>query len=152
MALFISTFTNKIDAKGRVSVPSQFRASLVNENSSSMVVYQSFINGCIEGCDLERIKKISDSIDDLDPYSEERDAFATAVLGGSTMISIDGDGRVIIPENLRKSAKIKDQVVFVGKGSTFEMWNPDDFTSYMEKSKIEAKEKRNLLRLKNNNE
>ena len=147
MALFISTFTNKIDAKGRVSVPSQFRASLVNENFSGMVVYESFINDSIEGCDLSRIKKLSDSIDDLDPYSEERDAFATTVLGGSTQLSIDGDGRVIIPESLRKTAKIKDLAVFVGKGSTFEIWNPEKFESYMEKAKKVAKEKRNLLRL-----
>ena len=114
MALFLSTFTNKVDSKGRVSVPAQFRVSLVNENYSTMVVYESFINQCIEGCDIERIKKISESIDNLEPFSEERDAFATAVLGGSVQLSIDGDGRVILPENLLKTAKIKDNAVFVG--------------------------------------
>ena len=147
MALFLSTFTNKIDSKGRVSVPAQFRASLVNENFSGMVVYESFINDCIEGCDLDRIKKLSESIDNLDPFSEERDAFATAVLGGSSQLSIDGDGRVILPENLLKKAKIKDSVVFVGKGSTFEIWPPAKFDEYMSKAKKSAKEKRNLLRL-----
>jgi len=147
VALFLSTFTNKIDAKGRVSVPVQFRASLVNENFSGMVVYESFINDSIEGCDLERIKKISESIDNLDPFSEERDAFATAVLGGSMQLTIDGDGRVILPESLLKKAKIKDSLVFVGKGSTFEIWQPAKFEEYMIKAKKDAKEKRNLLRL-----
>ena len=147
MALFLSTFTNKVDAKGRVSVPAQFRASLVNENYSTMVVYESFINQCIEGCDIERIKKISESIDNLEPFSEERDAFATAVLGGSVQLSIDGDGRVILPENLLKTAKIKDNAVFVGKGSTFEIWEPKRFAIYLEKAKAEAKLKRNMLRL-----
>ena len=147
MALFLSTFTNKVDAKGRVSVPAQFRASLVNDNYSTMVVYESFINQCIEGCDIERIKKISESIDNLEPFSEERDAFATAVLGGSVQLSIDGDGRVILPENLLKTAKIKDNAVFVGKGSTFEIWEPKSFAVYLEKAKAEAKLKRNMLRL-----
>jgi MraZ protein len=147
MALFLSTFTNKIDNKGRVSVPAQFRASLVNENFSGMVVYESFINDCIEGCDLERIKKLSESIDNLDPFSEERDAFAAAVLGGSSQLTIDGDGRVILPENLLKKSKITDSVVFVGKGSTFEIWPPLKFDEYMLKAKKSAKEKRNLLRL-----
>jgi MraZ protein len=147
MALFLSTFINKVDAKGRVSVPAQFRSSLMNDNFLSMVIYESFINDCIEGCDLERIKKISESIDDLDPYSEERDAFATAVLGGSVQLSIDGDGRVILPENLLKKAKIKDQAVFVGKGSTFEIWHPEKFDEYMKQAKSQAKSKRNLLRL-----
>ena len=147
MALFLSTFTNKIDAKGRVSVPAQFRAQLANQDFSGIVVYESFINGCIEGCDIERIKKISESIDNLDPFSEERDAFAAAVLGGSMQLTIDSDGRVILPQNLLKKATIKDSVVFVGKGSTFEIWQPEKFEEYMAKAKIEAKEKRNLLRI-----
>lgn len=147
MALFLSTFTNKIDAKGRVSVPVQFRASLVNENFSGMVVYESFVNDCIEGCDLDRIKKLSESIDNLDPFSEERDAFATAVLGGSTQLAIDGDGRVILPESLLKKAKIKGNAVFVGKGSTFEIWEPKKFEEYMAKAKKDAKAKRNLLKV-----
>ena len=147
MALFLSTFTNKVDSKGRVSVPAQFRVSLVNENYSTMVVYESFINQCIEGCDIERIKKISESIDNLEPFSEERDAFATTVLGGSIQLSIDGDGRIILPEYLLKTAKIKDNAVFVGKGSTFEIWEPMSFSVYLEKAKTEAKLKRNMLRL-----
>jgi MraZ protein len=128
-------------------VPAQFRLSLVNENYSTMVVYESFINQCIEGCDIERIKKISESIDNLEPFSEERDAFATAVLGGSVQLSIDGDGRVILPESLLKTAKIKENAVFVGKGSTFEIWEPKSFNVYLEKAKAEAKLKRNMLRL-----
>ncbi len=147
MALFLSTFTNKIDAKGRVSVPAQFRASLVNKDFSGIVVYESFINDCIEGCDLERIQKLSESIDNLDPFSEERDAFASAVLGGSIQLSIDNDGRVILPEQLLQKAKIKDHAVFIGKGPTFEIWQPAKFEEYMVKAKREAKEKRNLLRL-----
>lgn len=147
MALFLSTFTNKIDSKGRISVPAQFRASLVNQDFSGIVVYESFVNDCVEGCDLERIKKISESIDNLDPFSEERDAFATAVLGGSVQLSMDVDGRVILPGQLLKKAKIKNEAVFVGKGATFELWNPQQFKVYMEKSKKEAKAKRNLLRI-----
>lgn len=147
MALFLSTFTNKIDAKGRVSVPSQFRASLINESFSGMVLYESFVNECIEGCDIERIKKLSESIDNLDPFSEERDAFATAVLGGSTQVSIDGDGRALLPAELLKKIKIKNELVFIGKGSTFEIWEPKKFAEYMAGAKKSAKEKRNLLKV-----
>ncbi|NBV06817.1 MAG: hypothetical protein EBS06_06245 [Proteobacteria bacterium] len=148
MALFLSTFTNKIDSKGRVSVPSQFRTSLVNKEFSGVMVYESFVNDCIEGCDIERIKQISESIDSLDPFSQDRDALATALLGGSTQLSIDAEGRVIMPENLLKKANIKDLAVFVGKGATFEIWQPKKFEEYMLKSRKDAKEKLNLVRLK----
>ena len=148
MALFLSTFTNKIDSKGRVSIPAQFRASLVNKEFSGVVVYESFVNDCIEGCDIERIKQISESIDSLDPFSEDRDALATALLGGSIQLSIDNEGRVVMPESLLKKVKIKDQAVFVGKGATFEIWQPDRFEDYMSKSRKDAKDKLNLVRLK----
>lgn len=146
MALFLSTFTNKVDSKGRVSVPSQFRASLVKENFSGMIVYESFVNDSIEGCDIDRIRKISESIDSLEPFSEEREAFATAILGGAVQLSIDSDGRVILPEGLLKKAGVKNQAVFVGKGSTFEIWEPVKFEEYMAKAKKDAKDKRNMLR------
>ena len=148
MALFLSTFTNKIDNKGRVSVPSQFRGSLVNQDFSGVVVYESFVNDCIEGCDIDRIRKISESIDNLDPFSQDRDALATALLGGSTQLSIDADGRVILPENLLKKAKIKSTAVFVGKGTTFEIWQPEKFEEYMVKAKKDARGKLELVRLK----
>jgi MraZ protein len=112
-----------------------------------MVVYESFVNDCIEGCDIERIKKLSESIDNLDPFSEERDAFATAVLGGSIQLSIDGDGRVILPETLLKKIKAKSEITFVGKGSTFEIWEPKKFEEYMAQAKKDAKTKRNLLKV-----
>lgn len=150
MALFLSTFTNKIDSKGRVSVPAQFRSSLVNKEFSGVVVYESFVNDCIEGCDIERIKQISESIDSLDPFSEDRDALATALLGGSVQLAIDNEGRVIMPEILLKKAGIQDQAVFVGKGATFEIWHPKKFEEYMAKSRQEAKSKLNLVRLKKN--
>lgn len=146
MALFLSTFTNKIDAKGRVSVPAQFRASLVGSEFSGIVVYESFMNDCIEGCDIERIKKLSESIDTLDPFSEDRDSLAAALLGASIQLSIDADGRIILPEVLIKKIKLKDSAVFIGKGSTFEIWQPAKFEEYMVKAKQDAKVKRNLLR------
>jgi len=148
MALFLSTFTNNIDNKGRVSVPAQFRMSLGSQEFAGIVVYESFINDCIEGCDIERIKRLSNSIDNLDPFSEERDAFATTILGGAMQLAMDGDGRVILPESLLQKTAIKDKALFVGKGPTFEIWQPEKFENYLVKAKASAKEKRNLLQLK----
>jgi MraZ protein len=152
MALFLSTFINKIDKKGRISVPAQFRPYLSDENFSGVILYESFINPCIEGCNIERIKKLSDAIDNLDPFSEDRDSFATAILAGSAQITIDQDGRIILPDNLISIAELKDKAVFVGKGKTFEIWQPEKFSDYASYAKNKAKEKRNTLRLNNNND
>jgi MraZ protein len=151
MALFLSTFENRIDKKGRISVPAQFRASLANQDFAGIIVYESFVNDCIEGCDISRIKQLSESIDNLDPFSENRDAFATTILGGAIQLAFDGDGRVILPESLIKKASLDQKAIFVGKGATFEIWHPDKFTSYLEKAKANARENRSQLKLVNKN-
>jgi MraZ protein len=129
MALFLSTIEKQIDKKGRVSVPPTFRAVLAAQNFNGMIAYASFTNPCIEACGMERIEKLHARIEALDPFSEEHDAFATAILGGSTQLAFDGEGRVVIPEGLLKKAGITDTGIFVGKGATFEIWSPELFAS-----------------------
>lgn len=147
MALFLSTYANKIDKKGRVSVPAPFRTVLANQHFNGIVAYSSFVNECIEACGMDRIEQLSASIDTLDPYSEERDAFAMAILGGSIQLAFDGEGRVLLPENLLEMAGINEKAVFVGKGATFEIWSPEKFDAYAEKARQVAKEQRAALRL-----
>jgi MraZ protein len=127
MALFLSTIEKQIDKKGRVSVPPTFRAVLAAQNFNGMIAYASFTNSCIEACGMERIEKLHARIEALDPFSEERDAFATAILAGSTQLAFDSEGRVVIPEALLKKAHITSVGVFVGKGATFEIWSPELF-------------------------
>jgi len=149
--LFLSTYQNKIDKKGRVSVPATFRAVLAkaspkHEDFSGIIAYASFINRCIESCGIERIRKLSARIETLDPFSEERDAFATTILGGSQQLPFDGEGRVMLPEYLIEIAGINEMAMFVGKGETFEIWEPRAFSEYAARSRELAREKRLRLR------
>jgi MraZ protein len=129
MALFLSTIEKQIDKKGRVSVPPTFRAVLAAQNFNGMIAYASFTNPCIEACGMERIEKLYARMESLDPFSEEHDAFTTSILGGSTQLAFDSEGRVVIPEALLTMAGITDVGVFVGKGATFEIWAPELFKS-----------------------
>lgn len=147
MGLFLSTFEKKIDKKGRVSVPAQFRAALTDESFGGIIVYPSFIHSCVEACGMGRIEKLSNSIDNLDPFSEERDAFATAVLGGSSQLQFDTEGRVTLPPELLESTGISEDVVFVGKGQTFEIWEPKQFAKYSKNARDLALAKRASLKL-----
>lgn len=152
--LFLSTFQNKIDKKGRVSVPATFRAALVKatpkgEDFSGIIAYASFINRCVEACGIGRIQKLSERIEELDPFSEERDAFATTILGGSIQLPFDGEGRVMLTESLISVAGLSDVALFVGKGETFEVWEPKAFEEYALRSRELAREKR--LRLRGDN-
>lgn len=161
MSIFLSTFLNKIDKKGRVSVPSSYRPALTTSNdnkpitnheqaSSSVIMYPSFINECLEACSEERINEIAEYINQLDPYSEDRDSFATAILGNARKLSLDNDGRITLPKDFMDELGLEDKVVFVGKGKTFELWNEAKFTTYAQKAKEFAKSKRGALSLNRN--
>lgn len=151
MALFLSTYTNKVDKKGRVSVPASFRAVLASQNFSGIVAYDSFINPCVEACGMDRIERLHAQIDTLDPFSEEHDAFSATILGGSQQLPFDGEGRVMLPKSMLEANGIEDQAVFVGKGQTFEIWEPKAFTEHMATARKLAQERRSQLRARQQN-
>ena len=95
--MFLSSFENKIDKKGRVSVPSSFRAYLNSKGYNSFITYPSFNHAALEACAQDRIEKLSDSIDSLGPFNDKRDYFATSVLSQSINLNFDSEGRVTIP-------------------------------------------------------
>lgn len=144
--LFLSTFEKSIDKKGRVSVPPAFRAVLAAETFNGVIVYPSFVHGCIEACGMARMTKIYERIEALDPYSEERDAFATAILGSAVQLAFDSEGRIVLPESLLAQAGIKDAGVFVGKGATFEIWAKDAFVKHEAAARELAKKQRGALK------
>ena len=135
--MFLSTFENSLDKKGRVSVPSSFRAYLNSMGYNGFITYPSFNNTALDACAQNRIEKLSESIDSLGPFEDKRDYFATSVLSESINLNFDSEGRVSIPEKLLKHAKIKSSIIFVGLGKVFQMWDPKLF----EKFKLIARKK-----------
>lgn len=139
--LFFSNYQNKIDKKGRISVPASFRAVLARQEEGCMITYESLRNPCIEACGMQRFEKMNAQIEEMDPFSPEREAFADTLFGQSVQLNIDGDGRVMIPAQLLKAAGIKENALFVGKGETFEIWNPDDYAKHSAEARAVVKEK-----------
>ena len=140
--MFLSTYENKLDKKGRVSVPASFRSYLSNLGYNGVICYPSFNNQSIEAWPQDRIEKISNSIDNLNPFEEKRDFFATSILSESANLQFDSDGRISLTSKLLKHAKIKNSMVFVGQGKTFQIWEPTIF----EKFEVTARKKANLNR------
>lgn len=124
MALFLSTYVNKVDRKGRVSVPAPFRAALADQPFQGIVVVRSNLHPALEGFAFSAMQDISDRLDHFDMFSPEQDDLATAIFGGATQLPFDGDGRVLIPQELRDFAGIDAQASFVGLGRKFQIWEP----------------------------
>lgn len=141
MLLFLSKFLNKVDKKGRVSVPASFRAALpVVDSFHGMVAFPSPRYGAIEGFSMLHMQKLSTQIDTFALFSDQRDHMAAALFAESHPLSFDPEGRVLLPPDLLKHAGIDDQALFVGQGSTFQIWHPDTFKTHYrpERSTLEA--------------
>ena len=140
--MFLSTYENKLDKKGRVSVPASFRSHLSNLGYNGVICYPSFNNQCIEAWPQDRIEKIHNAIDSLNPFEEKKDYFATSILSESINLQFDSEGRILLSSKLLKHAKIKNSMLFVGQGKTFQIWERANF----EKFRVSAKKKSNIHR------
>ncbi len=149
--MFISTYENKLDKKGRVSVPAAYRSHLSSVGYNSVVCYPSFTNSSVEFCSQDRLEKIADTIDTLSPFEENRDIFSTSILANSFQLNFDADGRVTLTEKLLEHSKIKEKVLFVGQGKTFQMWEPTLFKKFSEDARKKANLKRSELKWKQSN-
>ena len=140
--MFLSTYENKLDKKGRVSVPASYRAHLSSLGYNGIICFPSFNYQSIEAWSQDRIGKISETIDSLNPFDEKKDYFATSILSESTNLQFDSEGRILITQKLLKHAKIKNSMLFVGHGKTFQIWEPTAF----EKFRVSAMKKSNINR------
>ncbi len=146
MNLFLSKYLNNIDKKGRTSIPAQYRQIVSSEGFASIVVYPSIRNKCLEASGIGRINELSEMIHKLDPYSDERDAFETIILGEATQLLFDPEGRVLLPKHLIDHARLEHNAIFVGKGKIFEIWNPELFEGHLGRLKQIAAENKTMLK------
>ena len=99
MAIFLSSFENKVDKKGRISVPASFRQSLAPEAFQGIVLFRSYKSNTIEGCGLSRMERLSESLDDMDQFSEDQDDLAATIFADAHQLSFDTDGRVLFAQS-----------------------------------------------------
>jgi len=148
LALFLSTFVNKVDRKGRVSVPANFRAALAQQTFSGVVAVPSLTLPAIEGSGIDRFERFAAGLDDsLNPLSDEHDDLSKAIFGTAHQLPFDGEGRIILPAALLEHAHIGEHAAFVGQGPSFQIWEPDAFAAYQTEAVERAKSGRGSLKL-----
>ncbi|MEX2449709.1 MAG: division/cell wall cluster transcriptional repressor MraZ [Rhodospirillales bacterium] len=124
MPLLVGKYVNKIDKKGRVSVPKPFRDAFQNQTFSGFYAYPHFKVPAIEACGEDFMGRLSESLEDLDLFSDEHDDLAAIILENAYPLPFDPEGRVVLPKDLRDHAGIAGDVVFVGRGTRLQLWEP----------------------------
>jgi MraZ protein len=137
---FLSTFVNKVDRKGRVSVPAPFRAALAADPYQGIIAYPSMTDTALDGFGRGTLEELNRR--QLDKTMADGD-FEQALLGGGdglidTIMALahelpfDGDGRIVLPGVLAEAAGITDRAAFVGRGSRFQIWAPEKFETHQQ--------------------
>lgn len=126
MTQFLGTHVNKLDAKGRVSIPAPFRAALRPEAAGgvALVLRPSHTHACVEGWPAAVFHALAQPLDNLDVFSEEHDDLAATLYADAYPMEPDREGRIVLPEALVEHAQLRDGVVFMGLGRIFQIWEP----------------------------
>ncbi len=131
MRVFIGAHVNRIDRKGRVSVPAQFRAAFGVEISSAYAMPSLRKHEALDVYLPEAIARLAQS---SDPFGDEDEDYPGAIFSAGRYLGLDNEGRIVLPDDLRAFAHIADKVCFLGRGSFFQMWEPEAGLAYSQQS------------------
>jgi len=134
MTQFVGKFLNKIDKKGRVSVPALWRPKLLGAEFSGIVAQLTNGYNSVDGYSQKYLERYQEWLDKQDPLLEGNEYEATLIFG-SSMLPFDKEGRVLLPDLIRKKAKLKNDALFVGMGRRFRIWEPSSFEGYEDKAR-----------------
>lgn len=108
-------------------MPASFRAELSEESFQGVVLFRSNVHQCLEGFAWSYMQEIGKRLDNFDLFSSEQDDLATSIFGTAVQLSLDGDGRILLPSDLVDFVQLDEKASFVGMGAKFQIWNPNNF-------------------------
>ncbi|MBI5651705.1 MAG: division/cell wall cluster transcriptional repressor MraZ [Chloroflexi bacterium] len=120
--MFLGSNSHSIDEKGRLTLPAKWRAEL-----ASGVVVTRGLDDCLFVFPQIKFEKIATEIDDAGIEMSDARAWARYLAGKAELLEVDKQGRILIPDDLRKFAHLNGQVVVLGVVSRIEIWNPEKF-------------------------
>jgi MraZ protein len=142
---FVSTFTNRLDAKGRVSIPAPFRAVLAVDGFDGLYCCPTLDRNAVDAGGNRLRERIKASLANFEPFSEDHELLSTTLIGESEILKVDQDGRVILSDAIRAHAGIGERVTFVGQGYKFQIWEPDRFEAYRKEAQDRLRDLRRRL-------
>jgi len=127
MNRFLSHAANRIDAKGRVSVPAHFRAVLLKRGYTELYALRALDVPALDVGGPELLDRFEKQMVAEDPFSPEANEMSLLVHGGGVFGKLDPEGRLMVTDFIRDFTGISTDVMFVGRGDYFQLWEPQAF-------------------------
>lgn len=145
MDRFVSTYTMRLDAKGRVSIPAPYRAVLAKDGADALHCHPALAEPALDAGGNRLLGEIEALIERYPPYSEAREELSAALYGTTESLRIDPEGRVVLTETLKAHAAIADHVAFVGLGHKFRIWEPERLKAHLAEATQRVRELRRAI-------
>jgi len=148
VGLFIGTHTQKVDKKGRVSVPAAFRSAVARaqgtdaQPSTTLMLLPTMDQIALEAFGPSAMQDMHRKLELMPMFSEDREILEAWLFGEATEVNFDGEGRMVLPQHLRDQAEITDAVVFVGMSGRMRLWSPDHHAAFQAASRALRSKKR----------
>ncbi|MGF1543061.1 MAG: division/cell wall cluster transcriptional repressor MraZ [Parvularculaceae bacterium] len=123
--MFLGSHANKVDAKGRLALPTDFRNALNLKSFQGFFCTPSLDGPFLECGGEDYMEGLKASIAALPPYDPDRQALQRALIGRARRVSIDNDGRCVLPQPMRAHAGLEGEALLMGLGDTFQIWRAD---------------------------
>ncbi|MCB1466387.1 MAG: division/cell wall cluster transcriptional repressor MraZ [Rhizobiaceae bacterium] len=130
MDRFLSSAVNRIDAKGRVSVPAPFRTIVQKRGYSELYAIRQLEVPALDVGGPDLLDGLEERIAQEDPLLQTADDLAYFYYGDGAFLKLDQDGRITVSDFIREHTGITTDVAFVGKGKVFQIWEPEKFRAY----------------------
>lgn len=144
--IFSSSATNKVDAKGRVSIPAPFRKALQDGGDSTLYLMPEIMERpAIVGFGAGHYRRLADSVMHMPPFDPVAEALSDALGSEARELPLDGTGRIVLPADLKALAEIEEDALFVGRLSHFQIWRPEHYAAMKADLRRTARENASAL-------
>lgn len=144
MDRFLSSATNRIDAKGRVSVPAHFRTIVQKRGYGELYAVRSLDTPSLDVGGPDLLDSYEKRIALEDPFLQTADDMSMLYYADGAFLKLDQDGRITVNDFIREHTGITTEIAFAGRGHFFQIWEPSRFLRHTQ----EARERLRLLRRK----
>jgi len=132
MDRFLSSSVNRIDAKGRVSVPAHFRSVVQKRGYTELYALRCLDQPAMDVGGLDLLDRYEQRIAQEDPFLQTADDMSFFCHGDGMFLKLDQDGRITVTDQIRAYTGISTDIAFVGKGRCFQIWEPERFRAHSE--------------------